>query len=191
VNVNIKDIPDDLKARDKWVLWKAESPEGGDEKKPTKIPYSLRGRRARVNDPQTWGSFEQCYARYSKNSRYDGIGFVFSSDDDIIGIDLDHCRDVASGQITPRARKIITDLNSYAEVSVSGAGVHIILKGKIPGRSRRRGGIEMYDSGRFFVMTGEHVDGTPLTVERRQHELNELYKEIFPDTKEFRDHNRG
>lgn len=89
-----------------------------------------------MNDPQTWEPFEQCYARYSKDSKYDGIGFVFSSDDDIIGIDLDHCRDAASGQITPEARKIITDTNSYAEVSVSGTGVHIILKGKIPGRSR-------------------------------------------------------
>lgn len=193
VNLNVKNIPDELKARDRWVLWKAESPEGrggGEgEKKPTKIPYSLRGRRARVNDPQTWGSFEQCYARYSKNSKYDGIGFVFSSDDDIIGIDLDHCRDVASGQIKPRERKIITDLNSYAEVSVSGTGIHIILRGKILGRSRRRDGVEMYDAGRFFVMTGEHVDGTPLTVERRQRELNELYKEIFSDTEKSHNHN--
>jgi len=133
-----------------------------------------------VNDPQTWGSFEKCYARYSKNNRYDGIGFVFSSDDDIIGIDLDHCRDAASGQITTQAQKIITDTRSYAEVSVSGKGVHIILKGEIPGRSRRRGDIEMYDAGRFFVMTGEHVGGTPYTVERRQDELNKLYKEVFP-----------
>jgi putative DNA primase/helicase len=191
--VNVKDIPDELKARDRWVLWKAESPkgEGKGEKKPTKIPYSLRGRRARVNDPQTWGSFERCYARYSKDNRYDGIGFVFLCDDDIIGMDLDHCRDAASGQITPEARKIITNTNSYAEVSVSGTGVHIILKGKIPGRSRRRGGIEMYDGGRFFVMTGEHVDGTPRTVEHRQRELNALYTEVFADTEELRDHNPG
>ena len=193
VNVNVKNIPDELKARDRWVLWKAESPDGGGggEKKLTKVPYSLRGKRARVNDPRTWGSFEQCYAHYSKNDRYSGIGFVFSSEDDIIGIDLDHCRDAVSGQITAHAWKIITDTNSYAEVSVSGTGVHIILKGKIPGRSRRRGSIEMYDGGRFFVMTGEHVDGTPRTVERRQGELDELYKEIFPDAEESHNHNVG
>ena len=49
----------------------------------------------------------------------------------------------------------------------------------------------MYDGGRFFVMTGEHVAGTPRTVERRQGELDELYKEIFPDAEESHDHNEG
>jgi len=45
MNVNIKNIPDELKARDTWVLWKAESREGEDkdEKKPTKVRIRCAG----------------------------------------------------------------------------------------------------------------------------------------------------
>lgn len=45
-------------------------------------------------------------------------------------------------------------LKSYAEVSPSGNGIHIILKGKVPGNRKRKGNIEMYDEGRFFTVTG-------------------------------------
>ena len=169
-----KNIPEELKARDRGVLWKAELREG--EEKPTKVPYSPHGGKAKANDPLTWGTFAQCYTLYSQDSEvYGGIGFVFSSDDDIAGMDIDLCRVSATGQIEPWAWKIITALDSYTEVSNSGTGVHIIFKGKIPGSLRRKGHIEVYESGRFFVMTGNHLEGTPQTVEHRQDALNARY----------------
>jgi hypothetical protein len=37
----------------------------------------------------------------------------------------------------------------------------------------------MYDSERFFTVTGEHVSGTPTTIESRAEELEKLHAEIF------------
>jgi primase-polymerase (primpol)-like protein len=38
----------------------------------------------------------------------------------------------------------------------------------------------MYDAGRFFTVTGRHLEGTPATVEDRQKELEALHAEVFP-----------
>jgi len=83
---------------------------------------------------------------------FDGIGFVFSSGDPYCGIDLDGCSNPETGELAKWAKEIVDDLDGYAEVSPSGRGVHVIMRGKSP--SRRRGQIEIYSSERFFTMTG-------------------------------------
>jgi putative DNA primase/helicase len=50
--------------------------------------------------------------------------------------------------------EFISTLQSYTEISQSGKGIHIICRGKLPKRGRRKGSVEMYEDGRFFVMTG-------------------------------------
>jgi putative DNA primase/helicase len=37
----------------------------------------------------------------------------------------------------------------------------------------------MYDSGRYFTVTGRHLAGTPATVEERQRELEALHGELL------------
>jgi hypothetical protein len=54
---------------------------------------------------------------------------------------------------------IIDELNSYTEVSQSGKGWHVIVKGNLPAGRNRAGRVEMYDTGRFFVMTGKTATG--------------------------------
>jgi primase-polymerase (primpol)-like protein len=61
---------------------------------------------------------------------YCGVGFVFSSDDPYVGIDLDGCRNPQTGYIEPWALEIVRRLNSYTEISRSGTGLHIIAKGR-------------------------------------------------------------
>jgi putative DNA primase/helicase len=50
------------------------------------------------------------------------------------------------------AEKIVEAFGGYAEVSQSGTGVHIIVRGKAP--NKKRGKAEAYSSERFFAMTG-------------------------------------
>jgi putative DNA primase/helicase len=75
--------------------------------------------------------------------------------------------------------------DTYTERSQSGDGIHFIVKGQKPGdkckHTRRK--IELYDKHRFFVMTGEHIEGTPLTIEPRQAELDTFYFGLFPKEK--------
>jgi primase-polymerase (primpol)-like protein len=55
----------------------------------------------------------------------------------------------------------IDKLNSYTEISPSGTGVHIYTKAKLPSTGRRKNNIEFYNSGRYFTVTGWHLEGTP------------------------------
>ena len=69
-----------------------------------------------------------------------------------------------TGELSDWARDIVEGLGSYAEVSPSGKGVHVIAwadpeqVGAV-GRNNRRDGIEIYNHGRYFTVTGERVAG--------------------------------
>jgi putative DNA primase/helicase len=150
-------IPAELRARPQWVAWKAEVRDG----KPTKVPYDPRtGAKAATDDPRTWASFDVA-VRALEIGRYDGVGYVFAADDPYVGVDLDKCRDPETGAVEPWALEIVRRLNSYVEISPSGRGLHIIVRGKLPPGRRRKGPIEMYDSGRYFTMTGNRLEARP------------------------------
>ncbi len=144
----LDNIPEELRRRPQWVAWKLEQREG----KPTKVPYIAGGvGRADTTDLMTWRTFEQAVTAL-ETGRYNGIGFVFCSGDHYTGIDLDDCRDPETGELEAWAEKVVEDFGGYAEVSQSGTGVHIIVKGKTP--NAKRGQVEAYSIERFFVMTG-------------------------------------
>jgi putative DNA primase/helicase len=46
-------VPDDLRERDQWIVWRRET-SGGRE---TKIPYSIDGRRASSTNPPDWTEY--------------------------------------------------------------------------------------------------------------------------------------
>jgi len=170
-------IPDELKSVPQWVVWRAGSRNG----RITKVPYNARTHQnASSTDPKTWGSFEIALDALQSNRKYNGIGFVLSPEDDFIGWDLDHCRDPETGQIEPWAQNIIDKLNSYSEISPSGTGIRIFVKDvKLPSNGRKKGKIEVYESGRYLTTTGHHVDKTPKCINSRKNESLELHKSVF------------
>jgi putative DNA primase/helicase len=148
MKVNLDCLPEELRQRRQWVVWKLEERDG----KPTKVPYIAGGSgKASSTDSLTWRSFEEA-VQALKTGRYNGIGFVFSSGDPFAGVDLDDCRDPETGELEEWAAKIVEAFGSYAEVSQSGTGVHIIVMGKAP--NKKRGKVEAYSSERYFTMTG-------------------------------------
>jgi hypothetical protein len=170
-----RSIPAELRDLPHWVNWRHEK-RGG---KPTKVPYCpTTGRRADTKNPTTWTSSQEALAAYA-NGGYDGIGYVFSKDDPYCGIDLDRCISPETGETDPGAKELVRKLNSYTERTPSGKGLHIIVKGKLPAGRRRKDNIEMYDDGRYFTFTGDHIPGTPATVEDRLAVLSEIHAEIF------------
>jgi putative DNA primase/helicase len=172
----LENVPEELNALPNWVCYRLEERYG--QPKPTKVPYNpSTGDKAKANDPSTWTDYETCVSAVVERGEYDGIGFEFGSG--YVGIDLDHCRDVESGQIEDWASDLIAHLDSYTEASPSGTGVHIICKGALPPGGRRIGPVEMYDTARFFTVTGEHIPETPLAVGERSAELGELHEALF------------
>ncbi len=181
-------IPDELKASANWLVWKyveevdAETGEVDWDKPPRN---ARTGGLASSTNPKTWAPFEVALAAYLKGG-LDGIGFVLhcrpGDDEVIVAIDLDHCRDPQSGAIEPWAQKIIEGINSYTEVSPSGTGIRIFLRGPRLERGRKKGPVEVYCTARYVTCTGQHVEGTPHTVERRPEALAAFLREHFPDT---------
>src|SRR5213076_1210871 len=60
-------------------------------------------------------------------------------------------------------------------------GIHAICRGTKPGTRSHIGAYELYDHGRYFTVTGQHICGTPTTVEERRPELATLYAKLFPN----------
>jgi putative DNA primase/helicase len=175
----LENIPNELRARRQWLVWRLENKNG----KATKVPYSSQpAQPASTNDPTTWSSFEEAQNALNEGG-LNGIGFVFKAEDPYVGIDLDKCRHPETGQVEPWATQIIADLGSCTEISQSGKGLHIIAKGEPPGKKHKTtygaGAVEIYDSGRYFIMTGNHLKGTPKEIGDRTAELQKVYTKIF------------
>jgi hypothetical protein len=160
-------IPNELKERQQWVFWREIERDG----KATKIPVDTFRRNASSTDPDTWSDFETVAIHYNPETDA-GVGYVFSSEDELLGVDLDGCRDPETGQLSSWAEEIIEEFHTYTEVSPSGTGVKMFCrsdrqlpKGKkkdldVPAvTDKKTPGIEVYSQGRYFAVTGNKING--------------------------------
>ena len=180
ITSSIDALPFELKRQCRFLGHKI-TPRVGERWK--KVPVHPRtGYPADYTDPANYTNFEQARAGMSQNP-FNAVGIGLFLEDGITGVDLDECVD-ADGKINDDAQQIVDRINGYTEVSVSGTGVHIFVRATKPG-ARVKGGkfgdqsVEIYDQNRSIVITGNHVVGTPLTIEGRQHEISQLYAEVF------------
>jgi putative DNA primase/helicase len=172
----IGNIPAELRQIPQWVCWKAKPGKNG---KIDKVPFDPKtGRAASSTDPATWGVFEQAVATSKNGGGYAGIGFVLGGGP-YVGVDLDDCRNPETGDIQAWAWEIAQKLNTYTEISPSGKGLRMFLKGELKNPGRRKGKIECYVTGRFLTVTGHRVEGTPAAVMDRQQEILAFHESVF------------
>ena len=174
-------VPKALRDRSQWLVWRLETRKG----KATKVPYQAKApsENARTDNPATWADFETAKAAYLNTPGVSGIGFVFTDDDPFVGIDVDHVRNPDTGEWDEGRLEEAIGFGSYAELSPSGTGLHVIVIGEKPGKSCRKGNAEMYSSGRYFTVTGEHIKGTPDDVmEAAPGSLEAFYETIRRET---------
>ena len=170
--LNLGAIPDELKRSPRWVTYRLTDKKPIDPK---------TGHGADSTDPETWGTYEQA-VKQAHAGGMDGLGFVLG--DGFAGVDFDKCRDPETEEISAEVKRLMEHFGSYAEISPSGTGVHILGRGTKPGReckSRRPDGsaTELYDGGRYFTVTGKHVQGTPHSLRSIQNPLESLYADMF------------
>ncbi len=159
----IENIPEELKKINQWVCWV-----GAD-----KIPKNpSNGKNAQSNNSSTWGTFKQA-VKACETYGFDGIGFMFANG--YFGVDLDHCIDNVDF-----CDEFVETLESYTEVSKSGHGIHIICKGKLPDGARRKGNVEMYSSGRYFICTGNVYNQKYKEVKDCTESIKVLYSKYLP-----------
>ncbi|MCU1325141.1 MAG: virulence-associated family protein [Bryobacterales bacterium] len=182
-------LPLQLTSVPHWIGWRREQ-RGG---RVTKVPYNLTtGRRASSTEPSDWLGYDEA-RRLSAG--YDGLGFVFTKALGMTGIDLDDC--LTGTVLKPWAVKILEDFNTtYAEKSPSGNGIKIWAYGNIADTGKKTfvdsdgqpcaeseadGAIEVYDTGRYFAVTGEAWAG--LQVADRQTQITKLYNRVRARTR--------
>ena len=156
--LSLDDIPRDLQAMDRWVLWKnvqRSKPNG--EKVWAKMPLSAKGGAGSSTDSATWVSFGAAVDEYLLGD-YDGIGIVLGGT--LHGIDLDDCRDPVTGSLSELAKETLDRVEGYAEVSPSGTGLKIFTTTNLDGsRTKKEAGVELYKDGRYFTVTGHAING--------------------------------
>lgn len=171
-------IPEALR-RQPWVLWRAEPVADG---KPRKVPYRVCEPQARASstDPTTWGTFADAVDAYSAlvgrpdaRGPVAGVGVVLTPEATITCIDLD--RVLHGNEIDTRAATLVERCDSWTEISPSGTGLHVFLRGRVP-RGLKGEQIEVYSDGRYIAITGHHWPGTPTTLSYQQTYLDNLVK---------------
>jgi putative DNA primase/helicase len=177
-------IPDELKQLDSWVCWKLESrrDKNGVDRL-DKVPYSPNtNSRASTADSETWASYEAALATFERG-QYNGIGFVLSDEDDYVFLDLDKC--IGDEGVSEFAAWVLEEAVSYTEVSQSGKGLHIIVRGRKPGDACKNSALsfEMYETGRFCAMTGDVYEGR-ITITACDEVLERVYRRVWPNVKQ-------
>lgn len=176
-----QDYPAELTSRHQWLVWRYIMKPG--QKKPAKMPYyattgHLRGwplgkprdGKETTEQPQVEQGHEldrehlvdfDTALAYAQARRFDGVGFAFLPGDGLIGIDLDG----VVGGTDERAALgmgIRNACETFAELSPSGTGLHIIGLGECETFKSNDVGIEVFCGRQFFTMPGRHDDATPM-----------------------------
>lgn len=168
-------IPEELKTIPRWVCCTAD-----------KLPICPRnGDAASSTDPGTWSDYATAAGAVTRLGCR-GIGFVLGGG--IAGIDIDHCIDPETGVVAQAALAIVESMHSYTEISPSGTGLHILWRGTKAGPSCRKAlapgmGLEMYDGGRYFTVTGRSWHDPPLPLAERTAEAAAIYHKYLDKPK--------
>lgn len=154
-SLNPDGIPSELKLYPQWVAT------GNDGE-----PLNPRtGLRASVTKPASWGTFEEAVAT--------GLlpGFVLTPADPFTIVDLDNkAHNPASDEELAWYGQLIQQFGTYAELSKSGRGYHVVLRGALEGAyGRKHGRIEVYSAQRYITMTGNCFPGYEQIAERQEH----------------------
>lgn len=156
-------IPEELRKTKQWVCWQGD-----------KLPKNPKtGGNAMSNNPATWSDYDTACKAVEKYG-FDGIGFMFAPP--YFGVDLDKCLDN-----TDFVDEFVEGLQSYNEISKSGNGIHIICKGTLPEGNRRRGQVEMYSEGRYFIMTGKQYNDKYSEIVDCTERIKILHSKYLPD----------
>ena len=108
---------DELKDKKLWFLWSAKPGKNG---KVTKVPFAANGGATGTDDAHkgTWVSFDDAE---SARNQFQAPGLGLKIPKVFFLLDIDH-KDISD----PFAQLMLSRFSSYAEVSPSGKGIHII-----------------------------------------------------------------
>ena len=166
----LTNIPEELRKLPQWVCFDIE-----DDRKVPYIPGT--DSNAASNRPRDWRSFEMALADM-KSGKRQHVGFCFASSDPFVFIDLDE------PESDDTQKMIASRLGGYQQRSVSGNGIHIIIRGTFdgPGRHPKHPHAGIFKECRFCVMTGDVVGGKSDITEPEQEDIDHIYRWLSKGT---------
>lgn len=182
-------IPQYLINKDNWICWKKKERKNKQgETQISKVPCSPGGQPVSATNPENWMSYEDAEKSRMKPT-VDGIGYCFSPEDTVTGIDLDDCRDSSTGEIDDWALEVMNNISTFWEISPSGTGFHGYAHAILPGPKNKanvadaEGHIEMYEENRFFTCTGNELTQVSTgSVDRQARAVRDIYNSFFETT---------
>lgn len=148
------------------------------------VPYiPFKGGNASSSDPRTWVKFPEAKKYCLGNPPF--LPAIALQDSGLCIFDLDNVID-DSGAIEPWAQEIVDQTNSYTETSRSGRGIHIVCRGKKPGRrcrSSNKDKFEIYDGGhsKFITLTGNVLGNRAIINSPSDEIILDIYNKHLPD----------
>lgn len=175
----LQNMPIELREYKQW-LWfkKIRKQDLKGKEKILKLPVSpITLKSYDWNNKDQWADFETAVNNL-ESSGCDGLSFVLSRDDPFVCIDLDNVDN-------KKQDMFINDFNgTYVEISQSGMGIHIFVKGEIEKNFNNQiEKVEMYQENRCIAMTGnieEFENSGVRKVLSKQNELDKYYKLFAP-----------
>jgi hypothetical protein len=155
-------IPEEMRALPQWVCGTTSK-----IKKEDKVPINpMKGTAASPTDSSTWTTFTNAIEK--RTAQCPHVGFVLCEADPYTIIDLDDpynpdkdWTDEKRDELAALNEKIVNAFPSYTEISQSGSGVHIVVKGTIP-HGVHRDTVEIYSSQRYMICTGNVMKDLPI-----------------------------
>lgn len=157
-----ENIPQELKDIPQWCCWNSQVVHDKEKNisKLSKEPANIVSkRRLAWKNPSNLYTFDEVKAAYESGG-FNGIGFVLYEDTPYVCIDIDDQENIHDME----AKYHNITVHSYTEISPSGNGVHVWIKGTKPSWVKtKKNGIEFFGAqARFITFTGDKFNEKPI-----------------------------
>ena len=158
VDTDIMSVPDSLVDEEVWICYqiRGESKKPIDPNRPSKVvPISVKETSYAVCFQDALDAVHE--SRQSPGASMDGVGILLDADEELTLIDVDGVVD--DGEIESWVHDMIVDIDTFAELSPSGTGVHLILRDPvgIDEEYSTKDKIETYTCKRYATFTGARL----------------------------------
>ncbi|QZA89504.1 hypothetical protein K0C01_05045 [Salinarchaeum sp. IM2453] len=167
---------------DRWLCWRKERDGDRIKKVPVDVnPNSESVYRVTYKEPGHWYTYQEAKKLVTTYDQIEGKQVVINdAKDPFVIVDFDDCIDPDTKRIDEPARKYLEQANTYAELSPSETGFHLVFQGKVPrqGWSAESDTLDLEVYEKYIVtVTEKHIEGTPYVAKRDDGLLDQIFEE--------------
>lgn len=164
----------ELRKLPRWLGWKFVSDGDRIRKQPINLNAPGAG-FASCDDPTSWCSYELAKTSLSAG-KCDSVGLALGKEIGLVIVDLDKVRAGKDEPFPKWVLDLVEELDSYTEISASGLGLHILVRGSIPANINRQAlHVELHDSKKMFAISEDIFEGRDKI---RARDLSSLYARV-------------